>query len=180
MLTGTTARAESPWCGAFQLNRPPVVPTYTMDALTSVPKEKIDAFRREFLDELPDLAREYIDTARAESTTAGYEKVMNTALKVIEGLQVQERKDIYANLPVIHVTFGPSMEMATQIAPAPVPDADQVVDVEVKSPFGSSASKDFGTLPPDLLDLLPAPVPTAAEQETLDALALAGSAMALD
>lgn len=156
-----------------------------MDALTSPAKVRIDAFRQEFLEELPALAREYIDTARSEATTAAFEKVMNTALKVIEGLQVQEKKDQYANLPVIHVSFGPGMQMATLVEAAPSPGSDplpgapsaDIEDAVVKSPFQTSASSEFGTLPPDPLALLD---DTPGAQETLAVLNLAASAMALD
>lgn len=165
-----------------------------MDALpdSNSPKAKLDAFRKEFLDELPSLAREMIDTARAEGTTQAYEKVMNTAMKVVEGVQVDVKKDQYANLPVIHVSFGPGMQMATTITtPAPeIPTAD-VVDVQAKetvfSPFRTSASAEFGTapaqLPDDPLDLLADPATAASTQDedaVLEALTLAGSAMALD
>lgn len=145
-----------------------------MTALTAEPKAQIDAFRQEFLAELPALAREYVDTARAEQTTAAYEKVMNTALKVIEGLAVQEKKDPYANLPVIHVSFGPGMQMATVVeAPAAQePEtAPGVIDVQVKA------------LPDDVLDLLPTPdaaAPTEEEAAVLATLDLAASLMALD
>lgn len=143
-----------------------------------VPQEQISQFRQEFLTELPSLAREYIDTARSEATTAAFEKVMNTALKVIEGLEVQQKKDVYANLPVIHVHFGPAMEMATTVEPAAVA---AVTDVEpkVQSPFHTSSSAAFGTLPDDPLDLLPAPS-TPEEEEVLASLSLASSAMALE
>lgn len=145
-----------------------------------VPKDQIDLFRQEFLTELPSLAREYVDTARSEGTTASYEKVMNTALKVIEGLEVEKKKDVYANLPVIHVSFGPGMQMTTEVVPEPVVP-DEVTDVTPKSPFASSASKDFGTLPDNPLDLLSGPEPASEEDDdTLRALSLAGSAMALD
>lgn len=166
-----------------------------MDALTdsNSPKAKLDEFRKEFLDELPNLAREMIDTARAEGTTAAYEKVMNTAMKVVEGVQVDVKKDQYANLPVIHVSFGPGMQMATTITPAaPVVElaGDEVVDVEPRqpaSPFRTSASQAFGTapaLPDDPLDLLAEPtadpVRTQDEDAVLEALTMAGSALALD
>ena len=148
--------------------------------MDATPRQQIDGFRQEFLRELPLLAREYVDVARSEGTTAAYEKVMNTALKVIEGLQVQEKKDPYANLPVINITFGPGMQLATQVEPAPLPEP-QVQDVQPKvaSPFASSSSAAFGTLPDDPVDLLPAPAdPESAE--VLAALDLAANAMVLD
>lgn len=151
------------------------------------PKVQIDAFREEFLTELPLLAREYVDTARAEGTTAAYEKVMNTALKVIDGLEVQKQKDIYANLPVINITFGPAMQMATQIEATPEErpaiEAGDITTVEPKEtwPFPRSArdegaAKSAHALPEDPLQLLEA----SEDDETLTALSLASSAMALD
>lgn len=152
-----------------------------MNALV-VPKDQIDQFRQEFLQELPILAREYIDTARAEATTAAFEKVMNTALKVIEGLEVEKKKDVYANLPVIHVSFGPGMQLATTVEPAPEAAPEDVTDVEakpVKSPFGTSSRENW-ELPDDPTKLLE-PVPVDPDDAaTLAALNLAGSAMALD
>jgi hypothetical protein len=148
--------------------------------MASVPKVQIDAFREEFLQELPQLAREYVDTARAEATTAAYEKVMNTALKVIDGLEVQKQKDIYANLPIINITFGPGMQMATQVEAAPV-EAPAIEDATVKDewPFPHSGRGDepvsATALPDNPLELLETQV-----DETLEALNLASSAMALE
>lgn len=139
-----------------------------------VPKVQIDLFREEFLAELPQLAREYVDTARAEATTAAYEKVMNTALKVIDGLEVQKQKDIYANLPVINISFGPGMQMATQVEASKEVPAIEATDVEPKEtwPFPTSAH----ALPDNPLELLEAP----ADPEMQLALDLASSALALD
>lgn len=151
-----------------------------MSALLPVPKDQIEAFRREFFQELPSLAREYIDTARSEGTTQAYEKVMNTAFKAIEGLEVERKKDVYANLPVIHVSFGAGVQM-TQVVEPPTPAAD-VTDAEprpVKSPFASSAAKAWDELPDNPTDLLPSTL-SPEEQATLQALNLAGSAMALE
>lgn len=180
MLTGTAAvtrRVSLVWCLSAK-PASPAVPPYTMAV---VPKVQIDAFREEFLQELPQLAREYVDTARAEATTAAYEKVMNTALKVIDGLEVQKQKDVYANLPVIHISFGPGMEMATQVElPKEVPALVEDVTPKETWPFPQSAH----TLPDDPLELLAAPDignPISPEDdETLNALSLASSAMALD
>lgn len=142
---------------------------------------KIAQFRKEFLEDLPELGRAYRETALAEGTTAAMEKVMNTALKVIEGLEVEKKKDVYANLPVIHVSFGPGMLATTTVEPAPQPTADttDVVDVEPKSPFKDSSSREFNTLPEDVTELLPAPE-SAEDAAILEALSLGSSAMALD
>jgi hypothetical protein len=149
-------------------------------ATVSEQKAKIAQFRQEFLNELPALAREYIDTARAESTTQAFEKVMNTAVKVIEGLQVAEKADKYANLPVINFTIGAGVQVTTIEAAAQVPAVPNpdVTDVEPKpvSPF-----KDSGhdwSLPDNPTDLLPSPDEPGAAA-TLAALDLASGAMAL-
>lgn len=120
-------------------------------------KAAIAEFRRVFIDDLPDLAREYIDTARAEKTTAAMEKVMNTALKVIEGLQVDQAKNPYANLPVINFHIGSDTTVTTSVEqPALVED---VTPRRVVSPFQTSAAKAWDettpeSLPADPLDLL--------------------------
>lgn len=140
---------------------------------------KLAAFRKEFIDELPNLAREMIDQARAEESVQAYERVMNVALKVVDGLQVQDKKDIYANLPVIHMTINGGT-VTTEVTPAALPAAD-VTDVEpkVQSPFGTSAAREW-QLPDDPSEILPGPDPSpedvAAELAALD---LAAGAMAL-
>jgi hypothetical protein len=143
---------------------------------------KLASFRKEFIDELPNLAREMIDIARAEETVQAYEKVMNVALKVVEGLQVQDKKDPYANLPVIHMTInGGTVHTQVEAAPAApaLPDADiEDVTPRVQSPFGSSASKAW-ELPDDPTEILPAVPDLDDTQATLNALDAAAGAMAL-
>jgi hypothetical protein len=141
---------------------------------------KLAAFRKEFIDELPNLAREMIDIARAEETVQAYEKVMNVALKVVEGLAVQEKKDPYANLPVIHMTInGGTVHTQVEAAPAApaLPTAD-IEDATPKSPFASSASKTW-ELPDDPTEILPAVPDLDDTQATLNALDAAAGAMAL-
>ena len=161
-------------------------------AISNKSKSQVLEFRNTLLDELPLLARQYIDTARAEATTAAYEKVMNTALKVIEGLEVEKAKDKYANLPTINFILGADMQITTTVdapAPTPVPKSPDVTDVTPKDPLNPEES---ASLPHDPLELLhgheePDALPSQdaqAEQrrqeETLLTLELAGSALAMD
>lgn len=159
-------------------------------------KTQVAEFRDIFLDELPVLAAQYIDVARAEGTTAAYEKVMNTALKVIEGLEVAKKADPYANLPTINFHIGADMAVTATIEAAK-PD---VVDVEAKRVDPEWPFPRDNPLPDNPLELLHETVqaepirqekPSAAlrqegaadegrEEETLRALDLAASAMALD
>lgn len=101
------------------------------------------------------------------------------ALKVLEQEQRAElaQRDQYANLPVIHVTFGPGMELSTEVKPTlanVAPTQSGVVDVEVKSPVGSLSYAERDEPP----NLLPAAL-TPEEQATLDALNVAGGAYPL-
>lgn len=129
-------------------------------------QEKLTAFRQEFVDELPALAREMIDMARAENTTQAYEKVLNTAMKVVEGMQVAQKADPYANLPVIHMHIGSNTITTVVKAPAIQEAPGDVIDVEA-------------TLTP-MPALENAPEPSEDELAVLADLDLAASAMALD
>lgn len=149
---------------------------------------KIEQFRQELVDELPTLARQYIDTARAEATTAAFEKVMNTALKVIEGLEVEKAKDKYANLPVINFVIGPDMHVTATVEPAPPVVDAQAREVTTQTPALAEA---LPTNPLELLDgqeetPLPAHQGQEAdalrqkEEEALLALDEVAGALALD
>lgn len=155
-----------------------------MDALPnqSNAAEKLAEFRREILDELPNLAREMIDVARAEATPQAYEKVLNIALKTVEGMQVQEKKDPYANLPVIHMTINGGSVTTQVSAPEPIAAIDvqaTVLPDAPTSPFGASASKTWA-MPADPTELLDSTPMDADQQAVLDALTAAGSAMVMD
>lgn len=137
-------------------------------------KANVKAFRDVFLRELPSLAQEYVDIARAESTTAAMEKVMNTALKVVEGLQVDQAKNPYANLPVINFHIGADAVVTTTVEPP----LEVVEDVTPKSPFGASAAKAWDEpLPDDPLALLESPAEPHPQQEILDSLAFGLTAL---
>jgi hypothetical protein len=138
-------------------------------------KAPIERARERLLEQLPALVDEYIDTARAEGTTQAFDRLMGFALKAVDGLQVDPKAGQYANLPVIHVSFGPGMQLTVepgQAPPAPLPLVEEVTDATPPA-----------VLPDDPLDLLPAPEPTPtelAEREVLEALAAAGSAMVME
>lgn len=135
------------------------------------PKDSIDAARQAIVDDLPEMARKYADIALAEGTSQAFQRYFDTAAKIIPDLAANEKKDQYANLPMIHFTIGPGLQVTTTVE-QPQVTAD-VTDVEPKvaSPFGASASKEFDTLPEDVLDLLPVSAEETQVRETLEAAA---------
>lgn len=148
-------------------------------------KSNIDLARERLLSELPDLVEQYIDTARTEGTTQAYDRLMGFALKAIEGLQVNAKPDPYANMPVIHVSFGSNMQMVTTVEAAPeetpVPVLPNIVDAVAKLPAPAAQEAPLQALPDDPLELLDAPPPASAEEQAvLDALAGSLTAMAFD
>lgn len=117
---------------------------------------KIDEFRKKFIDRLPYLADEFIDSARAENTPDAYKKLMDFSLKVVEGLEVDKR-GAYDNLPMVNVYIGSDV-IQTKIAPQAQAPALDVVDVQAKAP---SDNFPFPAYPPDAPPL-PAPPETSA------------------